>query len=936
MALLAAGPVVGVVAIGSSTAVAQGVVTTQQYTIGNGPVLDATAAAQPDTAGATANYSVGFKTPLALDATSGSITLSGSATTFPSAKADYFIVDDTSSSGDQPVGNVSVDDSGHSATVQLSSAVAAGSSLSVYVVGATNPPVAGEYSLDVSTSSNPTPASTSDYEVVAAAAAPTFAPVASPPLAGAPATYTVGAFAATAALAPGSTIEISSYAGAGADDNIGFPTSTAAYKVTDLTTGTTSVPQSVTVSASPTGTTGQVVSIQLGAAVASGDELSVTVTGVRNPTGTESDTLTAAAPAAATAASATLQIGTSVVDPTLAISQPGAGSTDVEYIAGFRTTSELPAGGTVTLLAPPGTSFAGARVTVVDATHASASANVPASSVKVSAGPSSSSANELTATLPEAVLPGDQLFVEVDGVTNPPAGDYGGSAGNFTIATSTDVIAASPPAYVITAASAPEEATIEVSSSVPGATAQYTIGDLKTTAALSTDSSTLQVSAPAGTTFPSNSGDYTVVDVTDAGASAHPVSVTGGGSSSVVLRLGANVPAGSFVELVADDVTNPPAGQYKMTLVGDIEAAVLPSTPVIVSPSRTTTTSLTGAPNPATVGQSVTYIARVAPVPSGGTVTFTDNGAVIAGCRNRPVRNGTATCSTTYWSGGSDAVQAFYSGSATTDRSVSAPYEEMVTFPAAGYWLVTRSGEVFGEGAAVSDGNAPTSPATGPVVGIAGTPSGRGYWVVTADGTVTAFGNAKSYGDLPSDRVSTSDITAIAPTANGHGYWLVGRDGGLFAFGNATFHGSVPGLHLHVSDIVGMVASPDGGGYLLVGADGGVFTFGSARFYGSLPGIHKHVHDIKAILPSLTGKGYVLVGADGGAFIFGKGVNFLGSLPGRGIKVDDIVGIALTPKDNGYFMAGADGYVYGFGTAVPSPMPQGLAAALPVVAIAGT
>lgn len=52
---------------GAEVASAQDVVTTQGYTIGTGPVAGATAVAQPDAAGATADYTVGFTTPSALE-----------------------------------------------------------------------------------------------------------------------------------------------------------------------------------------------------------------------------------------------------------------------------------------------------------------------------------------------------------------------------------------------------------------------------------------------------------------------------------------------------------------------------------------------------------------------------------------------------------------------------------------------------------------------------------------------------------------------------------------------------------------------------------------------------------------------------------------------------------------------------------------------------
>jgi len=362
------------------------------------------------------------------------------------------------------------------------------------------------------------------------------------------------------------------------------------------------------------------------------------------------------------------------------------------------------------------------------------------------------------------------------------------------------------------------------------------------------------------------------------------------------------------------------------------------TTTTTTPPIAATTASLWSSANPASVGQAVTYTAKVLPRPSGGTVNFFDNGAPIAGCDKVALdaRTGEATCAATYFSSGNRGVQAFYSGQALFGPSGSAIYAEIINLPGAGYWLATGNGQVFGSGAAQSLGGVTTSATTGKVVGIAASPSAKGYWVVTANGGVSARGDARFYGDLPDLGKHVSDIVAIAPTNDGLGYYLVGADGGFFTFGDAKFHGSLPGIHIRVKDVVGMVASPGGDGYLLVGSDGGVFTFGATHFYGSLPGLGKHVHDIRAILPSSTGRGYILVGADGGAFSFGSGVKFHGSLPGEGIRVADIVGIALSPDNGGYLMAGSDGMVYGFGDAEAGGTPAGVASNLPVAAIAGT
>jgi hypothetical protein len=359
------------------------------------------------------------------------------------------------------------------------------------------------------------------------------------------------------------------------------------------------------------------------------------------------------------------------------------------------------------------------------------------------------------------------------------------------------------------------------------------------------------------------------------------------------------------------------------------------TTTTTTAPSRTSV-AVSSSANPGSIGTSVTYGASISPKPTAGNVTFEDNGVPISGCTNIAVSSGQASCTTTYYSAGTLAIRAFYSGSGTYLASSSGTYSETINLPADGYWLATANGQVYGNGAAQSFGNVATSAVTGPVVGIAATPTTKGYWVVTANGMVSAFGDAQFYGDLPDLGKHVKDIVAIAPTSNGEGYYLVGADGGFFTFGDAKFAGSLPGIHIHVHDVVGMVATPSGAGYLLVGADGGVFSFGQSHFYGSLPGIHKNVHDIRAILPSSAGTGYILVGADGGAFTFGSGVRFYGSLPGEGVRVANIVGIALTPDNAGYYMAGSDGHVYTFGDAQAAPQAAGLTSNLPVAAIAGT
>ena len=93
------------------------------------------------------------------------------------------------------------------------------------------------------------------------------------------------------------------------------------------------------------------------------------------------------------------------------------------------------------------------------------------------------------------------------------------------------------------------------------------------------------------------------------------------------------------------------------------------------------TTTLTSATNPSVWGQSVVFTATItpaAPAPT-GTVTFQDGGTNIAGCVNRSVAAGAATCTTAALAVGSHTVTAVYSGNATYATSTSAPVTQVVT-----------------------------------------------------------------------------------------------------------------------------------------------------------------------------------------------------------------------------------------------------------------
>jgi hypothetical protein len=147
-------------------------------------------------------------------------------------------------------------------------------------------------------------------------------------------------------------------------------------------------------------------------------------------------------------------------------------------------------------------------------------------------------------------------------------------------------------------------------------------------------------------------------------------------------------PSGSPVSIVSTDTNSPftadfgslPAGTYTMkaTAVNNgspAGTATSATNTFTVQSASPTTTSLSSATNPSTYGQSVTFTATVAPIPTGGTVQFYDAGSPLGTAV--AVNTGTGLASLTVSSLGavSHSISAEYSGYAiylgSTSDSVS-------------------------------------------------------------------------------------------------------------------------------------------------------------------------------------------------------------------------------------------------------------------------
>ncbi|HVF75249.1 MAG TPA: Ig-like domain-containing protein [Acidimicrobiales bacterium] len=250
--------------------------------------------------------------------------------------------------------------------------------------------------------------------------------------------------------------------------------------------------------------------------------------------------------------------------------------------------------------------------------------------------------------------------------------------------------------------------------------------------------------------------------------------------------------------------------------------------------------------------------------------------------------------------------------------------------PANGYWMVASDGGIFSFGDAGFYGSRGGQPLNKPIVGMAGTPSGRGYWFVASDGGIFTYGDAGFFGSMGGLPLN-SPIVGMAATPSGNGYWLVAADGGIFTFGDAGFFGSMGGKYLF-RPIVGMASTNSGNGYWFVASDGGIFSFGDATFFGSIGGSHLN-EPIVGMAADPFGDGYWFVASDGGIFAFGT--DFHGSMGGEELAAP-VVGMAADPWGFGYWLVGSDGEIYEFGEAESYGSLGGQPLNQPVVGMAAT
>ena len=339
-----------------------------------------------------------------------------------------------------------------------------------------------------------------------------------------------------------------------------FPTSAADYTITDATTKTASpIDGSPAVAGG-----GSVVSITPIAAVAAGEQVSVGVADVTNPPAGPQELTVATSPGNLPVSAPTYRLvtATGAGGPTVALSSYAALASQVTYTVGFRTSAQgglVANQGTITLSGPPGTVWPdfGPDYTI---TGAATNTTTPVVATPVVA----DGEPVVTVTLPTAIAPGQRVTLAVTGVTNPPAG-----TGALTVATSSDIVGASTPAYRLVTATGAGGPTVALSSYAALASqVTYTVG-FRTSAqgGLAANHGSITLLAPRGTVFPPNGPDYAITDVTDKTTSVVPGDATvDGGGSVVSVTVPSALPAGQQVSLAVSGVTNPPPGPQVLTI----------------------------------------------------------------------------------------------------------------------------------------------------------------------------------------------------------------------------------------------------------------------------------------------------------------------------------------------------------------------------------
>lgn len=268
---------------------------------------------------------------------------------------------------------------------------------------------------------------------------------------------------------------------------------------------------------------GAAVSIGVPNPIAAGSRLEITADGTINP-GPGRYTLsvaTSASPQLVASAPYTIGAETAVTRPSVKVLSNAGGATTT-YDIGFTVRNAIPAGGTITVLGPPGTVWPGTQMLcdydLVDLTTPSGDDGCPAENPAIAPVDNGSfiydfldrAGAEVTLTTKNAVNAGDHLSFDISAAISPGPGTY-----RIGVATSSDpvVVASAPYSLgVPTAVARPSVSVGRATKPTPGLTFV-----VRTTLRHALPvGGTISLWGPPGTRWPSDNSYYTVTDETSA------------------------------------------------------------------------------------------------------------------------------------------------------------------------------------------------------------------------------------------------------------------------------------------------------------------------------------------------------------------------------------------------------------------------------------
>ena len=252
-------------------------------------------------------------------------------------------------------------------------------------------------------------------------------------------------------------------------ETIGFVSSPAGYTVTYTAPGGAATGDAVDAAAA----TGSTVTLTLAKALATGDSVDIAAPGMNPaPTAlTQADDITVQAGSATAERTNSIEFGNSVTGVIVTPSLPVVDALTT-YTIEFHASDATAMGSDIYLSESAGpTNFT--TVTSIEVIDSTQNWHFLATGAVLAQG---------TATIPllDAVDAGDSLSVIVDDVDNPPAA---GTIDDFTVATTSDPVAASAARYTIVANASPG-VVVTVNPDTTGSVAVYTISNIHASAAL--------------------------------------------------------------------------------------------------------------------------------------------------------------------------------------------------------------------------------------------------------------------------------------------------------------------------------------------------------------------------------------------------------------------------------------------------------------------